>query len=147
MMIRKLSVLGVVGGVFLTGAALSWARDDEKSTLQKAMEKVSTDNSAILKAVRNKANYTKNRKNLEEAAKEIVKLVKESRSETGPAKKEKQPQSKWEELVDSFVKEGDKYVELVAKPGTTQEVAKDKYKAVSASCTECHKVFRKDEDE
>jgi cytochrome c556 len=144
MHLRKLSalVVGMCGTAILaTGITVVGAQDDE-SPLHKIMEKVQANNLTALKGTRTAVNYKKNRDNVIASAKELTKLGKEARVFTEPAKKENQPQAKWEELMDSYLKEVDTFTTLIEKTETTQPDAKAAYKKVQASCTSCHDVFR-----
>lgn len=147
---RKFSVLA--GAMIATAAAALGvnavaAREghDDDSPLHTIMEKVQAEHSKVLKAVRNPASYKKAQAEVATAAKALVQLGKDSREFTEPAKEQKQPQEKWTELVDLYVKESQGFADLVAKPETEQPAAKDGYKKVQATCTACHDVFRKED--
>jgi cytochrome c556 len=132
-----------------TGVTFSQADDDEESELGKVMEKVQKENAAILKGTRNVSYFKKYQKDVEKSAKELVKLAKKAKPMKDAlknAKDEKDPQKKWNEIMDNLVKETEKFEQVVAKPGTTIQKAKDSYKSVSKTCTECHNVFRVDDD-
>ena len=147
MMNRKGSVFALTAlaaGLGLSGIAWAASRDDD-SPLKKAMEQVQAKDAFIKKNYKTKAVFTKNQKEMVESAKALAKLGKEFRLEAGPVKEQKKTQKEWTDLMDAYVKEVESYATEIAKPGTTVEVAKDKYKPVIASCTACHTVFRKDD--
>ena len=150
-MIRKWMVFTLSAGLLITvgaGVKLSQA-DDEESELGKVMEKVQKENAAIVKGIRNVANFKRYQKDVEKSAKELVKLAKKAKPMKDAlknAKDEKDPQKKWNEIMDDLVKNGEKFEKVVAKPETTVQQAKASYKAVSKSCSDCHTVFRVDEE-
>ncbi len=146
---RKVSVLLVamiLSALAVSGLTTATAANDEDSPLHKLMEKVQAHNSTILKGVRNPVMFKKSQDKVVEAAKELSKLGKEARAFTEPAKEQKQPQEKWTALMDSFIKEADTFGETAAKKDIAQAEVKNAYKGVQKSCTNCHDIFRKDED-
>jgi cytochrome c556 len=80
-------------------------------------------------------------------AEEIVKLAKEAREHKGPAEKQKQPYEKWTTLMDELISTTDKFAKDASKPDATQAQVKAAYKGVSKKCSNCHEIFRVDEDE
>ena len=144
---RKLTILALTAlatGVGFAGYSMALAGDDD-SPLHKAMEQVQAKNAFILKNLKTPALFKKNQKEIVDSAKALSTLGKSVRNEVGPAKEMKKDQKEWTTLMDSYVKESDAFAEAVAKPDMTQAVAKDKFKAVTASCTACHTPFRKDD--
>ncbi|GIW88935.1 MAG: hypothetical protein KatS3mg108_3259 [Isosphaeraceae bacterium] len=143
--VRALFIAGLATFVMGLGyAAMASPRPDD-SPLHELMEKVQANNAVILKGVRTEANFRKSKDDVVKAAQDLIELGKEARKATEPAQKEKQPQSRWEELTDAMIKESEKFASAVAKPDIKQADAKNAYKAVQRSCTDCHDVFRKDE--
>lgn len=143
-MLRKWTVLALsmcaVAGA-LTG--LSVAAQDP--SLEKIMEKVNSKNLVITKATRTKVAFAKDQAKIADAAKELVKLGKESRSFKDPAEKQKKSQDDWTKMVDDFVTKSEALVEVTGKSGFTLEQAKKSHTAVKASCTNCHEIFKTDE--
>ena len=140
-----LALTALVTSLGYAGFSLALADDDDKSKLHKTMEMVQAKNSVIVKGVRNEANFRKSQKDVAEAAKELVKLGKDVRDETGPAKNEKKDQKAWTDLMDDFIKESDAFAEEVGKDGMKGADAKTKYRDVSKTCSACHEIFRKEE--
>jgi cytochrome c556 len=133
--------------LFLTGLSLA----DEDSPLHKAMEKVQAKNAVITKAYRSTATFAKGQKDASAAADELVKLAKEAKGYYEYVSKDvkadpKASKEKWEGFMDEFIKEAGTYAKLMAKPDTKQAQAKEGYKAVSKTCSNCHDIFRKDEE-
>jgi cytochrome c556 len=137
-----LIVLGIIAGPGISRA------DDDESPLGKIMEKVNKHNSTISKAVRNKVNFAKSRKDVAKSAKELVKLGKEAKPMQEGIKKAKgvaDPQKKWDEYMDDFIKSSEKLGEIAGKTDADHQTTKDAFKAVSNACGACHKDFRVDE--
>jgi cytochrome c556 len=138
-----LIVLGIAAG-----PAFLKAQEEHETPLAKIMEKVNKHNSTITKAVRNKVNFTKSRKDVVKSAKELAKLGKEAKPLTTAIKKAKgvaDPQKKWDEYMDEFVKSSEKLSEVADKSDADHQTTKDAFKAVSNSCGACHKDFRQEE--
>lgn len=132
-----LIVLGIAAGPALLMA------DDDESPLEKIMEKVNKHNSTIAKAVRNKVNFTKGRKDVEKSAKELAKLGKEAKPLKDAIKKAKSladPQKKWDEYMDEFVKTSEKLSEVAGKSDADHQTTKDAFKAVTNSCVPATKI-------
>ena len=146
---RKLTLTLMVAALVATAVAsagLLAASPRDDSPLGKLMEKVQDHNAKILKGVRTAPNYKKSQEEVASSAKALIQLAKDSKPFTEPAKKEKQPQEKWDTLCDEFTKEAEKFAETVSKKETSQVEAKNAYKAVQKSCTDCHDIFRKEEE-
>ncbi len=136
-----LVVLGIAAGPVLLRA------QEHESPLEKLMEKVNKHNSTITKGVRNKVNFAKAQKDVEKSAKELAKLGKEAKPIKDAVKKSKvaDPQKKWDEYVDEFVKTSMELAELSAKEGTSQPDAKSAFDKVKKTCVGCHADFKGEE--
>jgi cytochrome c556 len=137
-----LIVLAIVAGPGLLKA------DDDESPLAKIMEKVNKANNNIKKGTRNKVFYAKNQKDVSKNAKELVKLAKEAKPLKDALKKAKDvadPQKKWDEYIEEFIKTSEKLGELTAKPNATFNDAKKATTDVQNACAGCHKDFRVEE--
>jgi cytochrome c556 len=146
---RKWIILGAVM-VLMTALTVSLtAAADEDSPLHKLMEQVNAKNLAITKGVRTAVAYKKAQPEVVTSAEELVKLAKEAREIKDAVKKAKDVPNaagKWTELMDSFATASDALAKVAAKASTTQVQAKDAHTAVKKTCTECHNVFRVDEE-
>lgn len=126
--------------------------DDEGGPLHELMEKVNKSSNAIKKATRTAVAYKKAQANNEIAtnAEELIKLSKEARGMGKEAAKKaktvKDAETQWTTLTDSFTKELQKFHSTASRSSTTQAEAKKAYGLVSQSCTNCHNVFRVEED-
>jgi cytochrome c556 len=139
---------------FAVAGSLTLAQDEkhkEKETaLGKLMEKVQKRNSEITKYTRNASTYKKSQKDLEKAAADMYKLAKESKplkeGYMKNAKNEANPEKKWDEIMDAFIKTSKDLADLVAKEATTQKEAKDSFQSVKKTCSDCHTVFRVEDE-
>ena len=95
---RKLLVLAA--GLFAPAvlvASLSVAAPDEDSELHKIMEQVQAKNAAVLKGVRNKANFTKSHDEVIKSAEDLAKLGKQAKERFKDVDKPAQPQATYTE--------------------------------------------------
>jgi cytochrome c556 len=151
-MFRKWLAFSVSAGLFVAigvvaGPSLSRANDDE-SPLGKIMEKVNKHNSTITKGTRNKISFAKSQKDVEKSAKELVKLAKQAKplkDGINKAKDVTNPQQRWDEYMDAFIKTAEKLGEVAAKPSVAFQDAKSAFGDVKKACADCHKDFRPDE--
>jgi cytochrome c556 len=136
------------------GSGLSSAQDPEKhkekeTPLGKIMEKVQKHNIAITKATRNAAQYKKGQKDVQKAAAELAKLAEKAKpfkDAIKNAKNETNPSRKWDEIMDAFAKTSQELADLTARDGTTQKAAKDQFQTVKKTCSDCHTVFRVEDE-
>jgi cytochrome c556 len=148
-MLRKWMVFALSAGVIVSVAGLGFALDDDESPLEKVMEKVNKNSNAIKKGTRNPVQFKKSSKDVAKSSKELVKLAKESKplkEALGKAKNEPNPQKKWDELMDNFIASSEKLSETAGKEPPDYNDTKKAFGAVSKTCTECHTVFRVDEN-
>jgi cytochrome c556 len=136
-----LIVLGTLAGPTLSKG------DDEKSPLGKLMEQVQKQNAVVLKGMRSSVFFAKSQKDVTKSAKELVKLGKEIKPLKDAFKKAKvaEPQKKWDEYVDDFIKTSQNLADVSAKPDATQPNAKAASTKLQKSCNNCHTDFRPDE--
>jgi cytochrome c556 len=123
--------------------------DDEDSPLHKIMEQVNVKNLVITKGVRTAPAFKKAQKDVVASAEELAKLAKQAREYKDAVKKAKDvpnAAAKWDELMDSFASAAEKLAEAAGKPGATNAQAKEAHTAVKKTCTECHNVFRVEEE-
>lgn len=146
---RKWAMLGATMVVaVLTVSGLSLAQDEGKEAeLHGIMEKVQKNNASVIRGVRNEVFYRRYKEEVSKAAKELVELGKKAKPLTETIKDIDldgggDPIAKWNETMDAYIKEATTFAELAAKEDTTADQAKDAYKAVSRTCTNCHEVFR-----
>ena len=94
-------------------------------------------------------NFVKSRKDVAKNAKELVKLAKEAKPIKSAVKKAKdvaEPEKKWDEYMDDFIKTSEKLGEVAGKTNAVYEDAKSAFSAVKKACADCHKVFRVEEN-
>jgi hypothetical protein len=155
---KWIGLIAVIAAVsaFAFAGSLSLAQDPEKkhketdTPLGKIMEKVQKRNSEITKATRNAATFKRSRTELEKAAAHMHKLAIEAKpikdGYLKNAKNESDPSKKWDEIMDAFVKTSKDLSDLVMKDATTQKEAKDSFQSVKKTCSDCHTVFRVEEE-
>jgi len=148
-MSRKWTTLAVTAAsAALLVAGLSIAQDEkEKSPLHQIMEKVQAKHLAITKAVRTPIAFKKagNGKEIVGDANDMLKLFKEAREIKDAAEAQKQPVEKWDKAMDDMIKATDDFAKIADKK--SQAEVKKAYRDVSSTCTNCHNVFRVEEDE
>jgi cytochrome c556 len=149
-MSRKWTILAAVmvsAGVLTVGISMA---DDEDSPLHKLMERVNAKNLAITKGVRTAVAFKKAQPDVVAAAEEITKLAKEAKGlgkdHVKKAKDVPDAATKWNELMDAFASSSDNLAKVAAKPSTKQEEAKSAHAALKKVCTDCHTVFRIEEE-
>jgi cytochrome c556 len=148
-MVRKWMVFALSAGLLVSLAGASFSGDDDDNPLEKVMEKVNKANGKIKQGTRNPAAYKKKQKDVADNSKELVKLAKESKpmkQALGRAKNEANPQEKWNTLMDAFIEKSGKLSETANKPSPDYDDTKKAFSAVSKTCTDCHNVFRVDEN-
>jgi cytochrome c556 len=149
MMHRKWMILAaVLVSVTAMTAGISFAADED-SPLYKLMEQVNKNNLVVTKGVRTAVAFKKAQKDVAVSAEELTKLAKQAREIKDAAKKAKDvpnAEGKWDELMDSFATASENLAKVAGKSGATQVQAKEAHTAVKKTCTECHNVFRIEED-
>src|SRR3954453_8608886 len=146
-MSRKWSVLAATMGTSaLLVASFSVAEDENETPLGKIMTKVNKTNVAIRKAVSTPVNFRKanNGKDVSKQADELVKLAKQAKPLKDAAKKAKvqNPEARWDELMDAFIKASEDLSQAANKDGATQPQVKAAYDKVNKACATCHTDFR-----
>ena len=136
--------------------AVSQAQNQERkhketeTPLSKIMEKVQKHNIALGKLIRTPAAFKKGQKDVEKAALDLVKLAKESKSLKDAylknAKSESQPEKKWDEIVDAFAKTSQELASASTKANASQKDVKDLFQNVKKTCSDCHTVFRVEDE-
>ncbi len=138
----------MLAGVALT-AGLSVAADDE-SPLHKLMEQVNAKNVVVTKGVRTAVNFKKAQKDVVKAAEELAKLGKDAKPIKDAVKKSKgvkdATDAKWDALMDDFIKSSEELAKVAGKSDATFDKAKTAHSAVKKSCSECHMIFRVEEE-
>ena len=148
-MLRKWMVFTLSAGLLVTLAGVGFSGDDDESPLEKIMEKVNKANAKIKQGVRNPANYRKKQKEVAENSKVMVKLAKESKpmkNALDRAKNEPKPQEKWNSLMDAFIEKSENLSEVANKPSPDYDATKKAFSTLSKTCTDCHNVFRVEEE-
>jgi hypothetical protein len=151
-MIRKSLVFALTAGILVSvgiGVSRSSTQDEKGGPLEKVMEEVQKNYLAITKGTRNAVFFKKSQKDVEKSAKEIVKLAKKAKPVKHylkNAKDEKDPATKWNELLDGLIQNSDKLGKVAAMPSATHAQAKAAFNVVKKNCADCHAIFRVDSD-
>jgi cytochrome c556 len=147
---RKWMILAAVMvsvSVLIVGVSMA---QDEDSPLHKVMEQVNAKSLAITKGVRTAVAFKKAQADVAVAAEELHKLAKQAKGlgadHIKKAKDVPDAAAKWNELMDSFASSSDNLAKVAAKPSTTQVEAKSAHTALKKVCTDCHTVFRIEEE-
>ena len=147
---RKWIVLaGTMAACTALAAGLSLADDEEKSPLHKAMEKIQSNYVVITKSTRNAASFKKSQKKVAESAEKINELAKEAKPIKDAVKKAKDVENadaKWDGFMDSLIKNSENLAKVANKSGVTHDQAKKAFAAVKKDCSDCHGIFRVEED-
>lgn len=125
-------------------------REKERTPLGKIMEQVQKRNAALARLTRNDKAFEKGQKDVEKAALDLVKLARESKplkdAYLKNAKNESQPEKKWDEIMGAFVKTSQDLALASAKANASQKEVKDLFQSVKKTCSDCHTVFRVEEE-
>lgn len=144
---RKLAALvAATLGVALTFSLTAFSVADDESPLEKQMSTINAKTKAIKNATKTPAAWKKDGKSVVKNAEEISRLGKEARKEKGPAEQQKKTFDEWTKLMDDMIKASDDLAVLAAKTNATQPQAKDAFNKLNKSCSDCHAVFRVDEE-
>jgi cytochrome c556 len=121
------------------------ARGGDDSPIQRIMGQINTRNQAIGKALRAPdALEAAGRRGLSTGAAALVRLGKEARALTEPAKERKRSQQAWIEKLDDFLRASDGFAGVIANPASSRRQASEAYRALQKTCTNCHSAFREE---
>ncbi len=137
-------ILLVLGIIISPGP--SKANDDE-SPLGKVMEKVNKNNSTITKGDAQQGEFREVAEGRGEERQGIRQAGKEAKPFKDAFKKSKaaDPQKKWDEYMDDFIKTSEDLAALVGKADASQVDAKAAFDKVKKTCADCHNDFRVEE--
>jgi hypothetical protein len=148
-MLRKWTILaGTMTAITALTVGISMA-DDEEGPLHKLMEKVNAKNLVVTKGVRTAVAFKKAQKDVVASAEDLVKFAKEAKAIKDAVKKAKDipdAGTKWDKFMDEFAKSAEHLAEVAGKTSATNVQAKEAHTAVKKVCTECHAVFRVEEE-
>ncbi len=143
----------VIAGGFAGGLSLGQEQEKHKENetpLGRIMEKVQKHNIAITKGTRTIAAFRKSQKEVAKSSQELAKLAKESKKYKEGylknAKDEANPQRKWDDIMDAFAKTSEDLASAATKDGAEQKHIKDMFQVVKKTCSDCHTVFRVEQD-
>jgi cytochrome c556 len=144
---RKFAVLvAATLAVALTFSLTAFSVADDESPLEKQMSTINAKTKAIKNATKTPAAWKKEGKGVVKNAEEISRLGKEARKEKGPAEQQKKTYDEWTKLMDDMIKASDELASLASQSSTPQPDAKAAFNKLNKSCSDCHAVFRVDEE-
>jgi cytochrome c556 len=114
---------------------------------------VNAKSNLIKKAIRTPVSYKKSQAQnaLVTTTEELIQLSKEAHGlSKGGIKKTrvvKEPEKQWFELIDALTSQLEEFARTAGKAGITQAEAKSAWNKVNQKCTNCHTVFRVEEQD
>jgi hypothetical protein len=142
MLRRMRSLAGLVAMWLAAGPALA-DRGADESPIQEIMEQVHGRNRAIGKALRGPSALEEaSRKRLAAEAESLVRLGKEARTLTEPAREQKKPQQEWTRTVDDFLRASEEFAGVIADSASSRPRAMQSYQRLQRTCVNCHSRFR-----
>jgi cytochrome c556 len=136
---RRVPALAALVVVLAAGLA-SGARGGDDSAIQKIMDQVQTRSRAIGKGLRSATAL--DRKAMAADAASLIRLGKEARMLTEPAKERRKSQQEWTRAVDDFLRASDDFARVIAALGSSQPQATQSYQKLQKTCVTCHSAFR-----
>jgi hypothetical protein len=133
--------------ILLASGLWSGATAGDDSPIQEIMEQVHARNRAIGKGLRVPSVLeAAGRKGLAAEAASLVKLGKEARTLTGPARERKKPQQEWTQKVNDFLRASEEFARVISDPGSSRPRATQFYQKLQKTCVNCHSAFRGEAD-
>jgi hypothetical protein len=144
---RGVPPLAVLVAAVLAAGVAPRARGDDDNPIHKIMDQAHTRNIAIGKTLRAPtALEAAGRQRMAEDAGSLIRLGKEARSLTEPARGRKKPQQEWDRTVDDFLRASENFAGVVADPGSARPHAMRSYQKLQKTCINCHRAFREEAD-
>jgi len=119
---------------------------DGDGPLHEIMEGVNKQNNTLRKGVRTAVAYKKSYEEVLAASEEMVKLAKKAQEVKEYAEKLNKIKE-WNDLSQKFTESAEQLLTIVKDKQKTQKEANDQWKAMGKTCTDCHNVFRIDEED
>jgi cytochrome c556 len=141
-----MSPVALLAGALLAVLATGAGGGDDSAIL-KIMEQIHTRNRAIGKGLRAPAALeAAGRKTLAADAASLVRLGKEARGLTEPAKERKKSRQDWTREADNYLLAADDFARTIADPGAERPRVAQSYQKLRKTCTNCHSAFRESPD-
>jgi hypothetical protein len=141
--LRQMPALAGLLAVLLPAGLAHEARGDDDSSIQEIMGQVQAKNRAIGKGIRiPSALEAAGRKKLAADVASLIRLGKETRMLTEPAREQKKPQQEWIRAVDDFLRASEEFAKVIAEPGSSRPRATQSYQKLQKTCINCHSAFR-----
>jgi cytochrome c556 len=140
---RGVSASAVLAALISVAGLATAARVDDGSAIQQIMEQVHTRNRAIGKGLRAPtALEAAGRKGIAADAAFLVRLGKEVRGHTEPARERKKSQQDWTRAADDFLRSADDFAGVIADASSDRARVTRSYQKLQKTCTNCHSIFR-----
>jgi hypothetical protein len=144
---RQMPALAGLVAVLLAAGLSPGARAGDDSPIQEIMEQVQAKNRAIGKGLRaTSVLEAARRKALAADAASLVKLGKEARTLTGPARERKKPKQEWAQKVNDYLRASEEFARVIDDPGSSRARATQFYQKLQKTCVNCHSAFRGEAD-
>jgi hypothetical protein len=72
----------------------------------------------------------------------LIRLGKEARMLTEPARERRTSQQDWTRAVDDFLRASNDFARVIAAPGSARPRAMQSYQKIQKTCVHCHSAFR-----
>jgi hypothetical protein len=144
---RQMPALAELVAVLLAAALGPGARAGDDSPIQEIMEQVHARNRSIGKGLRAPSGLAAaRRKVLAADAASLVKLGKDARTLSGPARERKKPQQEWAEKANDFLRASEEFARVISDPASSRPRATQVYQKIQKTCVNCHSAFRGEAD-
>jgi len=140
---REVSPAAVLVALVLAAGLATGAWGGDDSQIQQIMGQIHTRNRAIGKGLRAPtALEAAGRAGLAVDAASLVRLGKEARGLTEPAKERKKSQQDWTRAADNFLRVAVDFARVIADPGASRPQVTQSYHKLQKTCINCHSAFR-----
>jgi hypothetical protein len=145
---RGVPTMATLGAAVLAAGLTTGSEGGDDSPINKIMDQVHARNRAIGKGLRSPtALGSAGRKSMAADAQSLIRLGKEARALTEPAREQEKSQQDWTRAVDDFLRASEDFARVIADEGSARPQATRSYQQLQKTCTNCHRAFREDEHE
>jgi cytochrome c556 len=139
--------LATVAFVVLVAGLATGTRGGDDSGILGLMNQIHTRNRAIGKGLRSPTAFeVDGRKAIAADAASLIRLGKEARMLTEPARVRKKSQQDWTRAVDEFLCASDEFAKVIADQRSARPDVTQSYQKLQKTCTNCHSAFREEAD-
>jgi hypothetical protein len=142
---RGVPALATLGAAVLAAGLMTGAEGGDDSPIHEIMDQVHTRNRAIGKGLLSAtALEASGRTSMAADAASLIRLGKQARTLTEPARERKKSQQDWTRAVDDFLRASDDLAKVIADPGSSRPHATRSYQKLQKTCANCHSTFREE---